>query len=124
MGFAMAEKKNPRRQSHQRSSPTEINVAYEFERRGDVLLVHLAGEADLSGSSKLRRALSRKLNGVNKVIFDLSKLEFADSYFLRLLIVLRKRLGGVSSVKVENAHPNIQRIFEITGLDKLFMQEE
>jgi len=118
------EKKNSRQQSHKKPSPTDLTVAYEFERDDTTLTVRLAGEADLSGSSKLRRALSRRLNGVDKVVFDLSELEFADSYFLRLLIVLRKRLGGVSSVKVENAHPNIRRIFEITGLDKLFMQDE
>jgi anti-sigma B factor antagonist len=120
----MAEKRVPKQKQGLKSNPAEINVSYEFERQDDTLIVHLAGEADLSGSSKLRRALSRKLNGINKIIFDLSKLEFADSYFLRLLIVLRKRLGGVSSVKVRDAHPNIRRIFEITGLDKLFMQED
>lgn len=103
------------------SNYIEPNISYKFNRKDDVLVVLLSGEADLTGSFKLKRALTRRLTGVNKVIFDLGNLEFADSYFLRLLINLRKRLGGVSSVRVQNARPNVKRVFEITGLDKLFM---
>lgn len=107
----------------QRKGPNfiESNISFEFNRKGDVLIVSLSGEADLTGSFKLKRSLTRKLVGINKVIFDLGDLDFADSYFLRLLINLRKRLGGVSSVRVQNARPNVKRVFEITGLDKLFM---
>ncbi|HZD60051.1 MAG TPA: STAS domain-containing protein [Anaerolineae bacterium] len=104
-----------------KANSTETNIAFTFERNEDTLVVRLAGEADLLGSSALRQALVRKLDGVSNIIFDLGGLEFADSYFLRLLIKLRKRLGGVSSVKVQNVKPNVRRIFEITGLDKLFM---
>ncbi|HEY3373708.1 MAG TPA: STAS domain-containing protein [Candidatus Aquicultor sp.] len=116
----MAERKMPRHQAHQ----IETNVKFDFERIGDTLIVHLSGEADLLGSSKIRQALTRKLNDVNRIIFDLSDLDFADSYFLRFLIKLRKQLGGVSSVVIENAKPNVARIFEVTGLDKLFMSSD
>lgn len=104
-----------------RRDSTEAFVAFDFKRHENTLVVKLSGEADLFGSSKLRQALVKRLDGVNKIVFDLSDLDFADSYFLRLLIRLRKRLGGVSSVKVENAKPNVKRIFEITGLDRVFM---
>lgn len=115
----MVEKRLPRRDIN----PLDTNISFEFERHGETLIVRLAGEADLLGSSRLRQAMVRKLNGVNKVIFDLENLKFADSYFLRLLIRLRKKLGGVASVIVENPKPNVKRIFEVTGLDKLFIAE-
>lgn len=92
-----------------------------FEREESTLIVKLSGEADLYGSSCLKQGLARKLGRVRKLIFDLEELDFADSYFLRVLLGLRKQLGGVSSVKVINAKPNVSKIFEITGLDKLFM---
>lgn len=94
---------------------------FEFERHDGTLIVKLSGEADLYGSSSLKQSLARKLGKVRLLIFDLEELDFADSYFLRVLIGLRKRLGGVSSVKVINAKPNVRKIFEITGLDELFM---
>jgi len=112
----MADKKR-----NSKINSTGTRLVFEFERHGNTLVVMLAGEADLFGSSELRQGLADKLTGIDNIIFDLSGLEFADSYFLRLLIKLRKQLGGVSSVKVNNARPNVRRIFEITGLDKLFM---
>lgn len=110
-----------KRKPRPKANSIETNVSFGFERRGSTLIVTLAGEADLSGSSALRQALANNLDGIETLIFDLSELEFADSYFLRMLIKLRKRLGGVSSVKVRNVKPNVKRIFEVTGLDKLFM---
>ena len=104
-----------------KANSVETNIAFEFETKGDTLIVKLAGEADLVGSSKLRQALVRRLDGIHNIVFDLSELNFADSYFLRLLIKLRKRLGGVSSVKLINTRPNIKRILELTGLDKVFL---
>ncbi|MBE0447420.1 MAG: STAS domain-containing protein [Actinobacteria bacterium] len=114
-------KPRPKANSTETNNAIETNISFGFERKGNTLIVKLTGEADLSGSSALRQALVRKLDGIDNVIFDLGKLEFADSYFLRLLIKLRKRLGGVSSVKVRNAKPNVRRIFEVTNLDKLFI---
>jgi len=102
----------------------EQNLNFEIKKVNRTLVVKLNGEADLVGSSKLRQDLVRKLDGINKVVFDLEGLRFADSYFLRLLIKLRKRLGGVSSVRVKNVKPNVRKIFEVTSLDKVFMQNE
>jgi anti-anti-sigma factor len=98
----------------------ESNIVFEIRREDSKLLVKLSGEADLYGSSKLKRALAPHLENVSQIVFDASDLSFADSYFLRLLIKLRRRLGGVSSVKVVNVQPRVKRNFEITGLDKLF----
>lgn len=109
--------KRPKSKTHS----VKPNISCDFTRQDDTLIVKVSGEADLSGSSALRISLMRRLGGVNNLIFDLGGLEFADSYFLRLLIKLRRRLGGVSSVKVQNPNPNVRKIFEITGLDKLFM---
>jgi len=102
----------------------EDNLKFEIEKLNNTLVVKLNGEADLVGSSKLRQDLVRKLDGVNKIVFDLEGLNFADSYFLRLLIKLRKRLGGVSSVRVKNVKPNVRKIFEVTSLDKVFIRSD
>lgn len=107
----------PRRNRNSESK----HLFFEFERHESTLIVKLSGEADLYGSSSLKQGLARKLGKVRLLIFDLEGLDFADSYFLRVLIGLRKSLGGVSSVKVINAKPHVGRIFEITGLDELFM---
>ncbi|MBI4733255.1 MAG: STAS domain-containing protein [Rubrobacteridae bacterium] len=115
----MAEKEFPKPKSE--SEPLDDNIRFEFERQDSTLLIRLYGEADLVGSSKLKQAIAPNLAGVNKAVFDLSEVVYVDSYFLRFLLKLRKRLGNVSSVRVINANPNVTRIFEITGLNKLFM---
>lgn len=99
----------------------DANVQISFRRDGSALFVDLAGDADLFSSSVLKRELSEHMNNVTMLIFDLENVEFADSYFIRLLIHLRKRLGGISSVTCVNAKPCVKRIFEVTGLDQLFM---
>ncbi len=97
-------------------------IVVDFRREGPLLFVNLAGDADLFSSSLLKRRISSEMEGVRMIIFDLADVEFADSYFIRLLIQLIKRLGGVSSVTAINAKPNVKHIFEVTGLDKLFIR--
>ncbi|MHB0977476.1 MAG: STAS domain-containing protein [Candidatus Aquicultorales bacterium] len=100
----------------------EANIKILIERDGGRLLVRLQGDADLFSSSIIKRELSGQLLGVYEITFDLADLDFADSYFIKLLIHLRKRLGGVSSVTLINPKPGVRRVFEVTGLDALFIR--
>lgn len=100
----------------------DANIKIALRRDGQTLIVHLSGDADLFSSSLLKREISSQMENVQAIVFDLENLDFADSYFIRLLVHLRKRLGGISSVTVVNPKPIVKRVFEVTGLDALFIR--
>lgn len=102
-----------------RESPIGIDIRKESPNK---LVISLSGEIELFNSSLLKRKLSSEVFDVDEIVFDLAGVEYVDSYFIKLLIHLRKRLGGISSVTVINAKPPVMRIFEVTGLDKLFVR--
>ena len=66
----------------------------EQERRDGWLLVHLNGEIDLSNSQYLRERIELSTLGDERVMIDLSEIEYIDSQGLRLLTGLAGALAG------------------------------
>jgi anti-sigma B factor antagonist len=69
-------------------------AAIEQERRDGWLLVRLNGEIDLSNSSYLRERIELSTLGSERVMIDLSDVEYIDSQGLRLLTGLAGALAG------------------------------
>ena len=90
-------------------------------RNGDVV-VRLAGELDLYNAPSLREALFDAAAGApHRLVVDLSEVAFMDSTALGVLIGAVKRLRTRDGVLViVNVDANIQKTFEITGLDQIF----
>jgi anti-sigma B factor antagonist len=82
---------------------------------GDVNLVSLAGELDLSTAV----GLLDWLVGVagSKMVIDLSELTFMDSSGIAVFIQAKNELGD--SVVLTRPQPNVKRVFEVTGLSDL-----
>ena len=72
----------------------------QFEWRGDVLIVHLAGELDIYTVPALRRQLARHDRLETSLVVDLSGVEFIDSCGLRLrpqaVLEFRRRISSVA----------------------------
>ena len=87
----------------------------------DVVVIELAGEADLMAAPELRRHVDRAINrGATSLILDLSETTFIDSTTLGILVSALKRLrprGG--RVAVQCPDPSIRRVFAITGVDRM-----
>lgn len=86
------------------------------------MVVYLQGEVDLASAPQLRRGIYEVIDqGHQKVAIDLSEVEFMDSTGLGVLIGGLKRLreSGGSMVLV-GIRPAVGRVFEITGLDRIF----
>lgn len=86
------------------------------------MVVHLQGEVDLASAPQLRRGIYELIDqGHHRVAVDLSGVEFMDSTGLGVLIGALKRLresGG--SMVLAGIRPAVSRVFEITGLDRIF----
>lgn len=89
---------------------------------GPRAVVTASGELDVATAPQLRAYLHGLVDeGASTVVVDLSDVGFLDSTTLGVLISVHKRLaesGGV--VELVIPHTRLLRIFQITGLDRVF----
>ena len=88
----------------------------------DAYVISLAGEVDLYTAPEFKQQLLEVISqGAREVVVDLSSTTFIDSTTLGVLVGGVKRLrandGRLSLVCTDR---NITKIFEITGLDRVF----
>jgi anti-anti-sigma factor len=89
---------------------------------GDVHLVAVTGELDLSNAGELRRRAANALHDDNpRLVIDLAEVTHIDSTGLAELLDLHQRardLHGALALVV--TAPAIQRTLQIRGVDSLF----
>ncbi len=90
--------------------------------REQTCILEIEGEVDVYTSPQLKQDLVQLAeSGVKRVIVDLSKVEYLDSTGLGVLIGGLKRLREADgNLCLVGPGMRIQRIFEITGLNKIF----
>ena len=109
-----------------RTSPTlgdtvdiKVNVR---ESEGDAYVVDLTGEIDVYTSPKVKDAITELIDQEHyNLVINLEKVRYIDSTGLGVLIGGLKRVrehGG--SVNLVCTNPQIKKIFDITGLVKIF----
>ena len=85
-------------------------------------VIELGGEVDLYTAPEFKERLVQVIeDGKKRLVVDLSKATFIDSTTLGVLVGGVKRLrptGG--SLSLVCTDQNISKIFEITGLDRVF----
>jgi anti-sigma B factor antagonist len=100
-----------------------MNFDIQTEQLGDsTYVISLAGEVDLYTAPEFKQQLLDVIaQGARSVIVDFSNTTFIDSTTLGVLVGGVKRLrtndGQLSLVCSDR---NITKIFEITGLDRVF----
>lgn len=91
----------------------------------EAYVVAVSGELDVGSVDSLERELADVFDrGGRRVVVDLSGVSFIDSVALGALVRDAKRFrasGGAFVVVADD--PRILRVFEITGLDRLFAIE-
>jgi anti-sigma B factor antagonist len=100
-----------------------VDFSIETEQVGDARhVIALAGEVDLYTAPELKTQMLEVIgDGAMDVIVDFTNTTFIDSTTLGVLVGGVKRLrekGGRLSIVCSDR--NITKIFEITGLDRVF----
>jgi anti-sigma B factor antagonist len=99
-----------------------MNFDIKTEQAGDAHVISLSGEVDLYTAPEFKQQLLEVIGqGAKHVVVDLSDTTFIDSTTLGVLVGGVKRLrptGGQLSLVCSDR--NITKIFEITGLNKVF----
>ena len=97
----------------------KVNVR---ESEGDAYVVDLTGEIDVYTSPKVKDAITELIDKEHyNLVINLEKVRYIDSTGLGVLIGGLKRVrehGG--SVNLVCTTPQIKKIFDITGLVKIF----
>lgn len=99
-----------------------MELKVDPQRVGGWAVLHLTGEIDLATAPTLREHLVGTVDaGDHRVIVDLRDVEFIDSTGLGALIGGLKRVRSLDgALRLICVEPRILKIFEITGLDKVF----
>ena len=83
------------------------------------LSLKIGGRLDTNTSPELEDEMN--LEGVNKLVFDFSGLEYISSAGLRILIAAQKAMssnGG--SMEIVGPNEAVRSVFEITGCSEIF----
>jgi anti-sigma B factor antagonist len=100
-----------------------MNFDVNTERLGDsTFVIALTGEVDLYTAPEFKQQLLDAISkGAKNVVVDLTGTTFIDSTTLGVLVGGIKRLRGQEGqLSLVCSDRNIAKIFEITGLDRVF----
>ena len=88
-------------------------------------VIRLHGELDIDAAPDLERALLRSRPAGERVVLDLSDLQFMDSTGLRVLLRARAAAEeGRWEIFLRDVPSNIQRLFDMTGVHEALPSEE
>lgn len=88
---------------------------FTMNKNGNELTVTIEGRLDTLTAPQLEQKLDPALADVNKLIFDLTELEYISSAGLRVLLASRQKMEGKDGMTVKNVNGDIMEVFEITG---------
>ena len=94
--------------------------------RGGVLVVRFTESkiTDPARMEELGRELSRLVDTEHpsKLLLNFEKVDYLSSEALRVFLLLNKKLQARGTIlKLSNVAPEIFQVFEITGLNKVFV---
>ena len=89
----------------------------EFKNENGNLNVKVIGKLDTMTAPKLEEELSKNMDGVEAIIFDLEQLKYISSSGIRVLLTIKKKIGNM---KVLKPTEEVMEVFEITGLSDVF----
>ncbi len=96
-------------------------VDSKLDTSSKTLEITVTGRFDFSVHQDFRKASEQANSGVNKIVLDMSGVEYVDSSALGMLLVLRDKVGDKKeSVRIKNAKSDVKKILQIANFDKLF----
>ncbi len=84
------------------------------ESNGSELKISLEGRLDTTTAPQLDEEV-KALDGVTKLVFDFTSLEYISSAGLRVLLSAQKIMNKQGSMVIKNVSSEIKEIFEVTG---------
>ena len=93
--------------------------AAEVSREDGAAVIRLSGELDMVSVESVRSVIEAALAARSeRLVFEVSGLEFMDSSGIALLISMTRK---VTAVEVRNPTAIVRRIIELTGLTEILL---
>jgi anti-anti-sigma factor len=102
-------------------STTEADLHASITREAGDVIVAVGGDLDLMTTPRLRHLLLDlvRAQGNLSVVLNMAQVTFIDSSALGLIVTLHRELRDrAGTFIVRNPSRAVQRVFEITGLDR------
>lgn len=101
------------------------NINYFFDENDKKWIMQLKGDIDIYSSPQFKEAINAAFKEKNADFsLDCSELNYMDSTGLGVLIgALKKMKEHEKNIYIKNLKPNVKKLFNITGLDKIFILE-
>lgn len=98
---------------------------YCYKNDGGISVIKIKGEVDIYTAAEFKKQINAAIEeGCGDIHIDCSQLNYMDSTGLGVLIGALKRLREQGrNIHLKNLQPNVQKLFKITGLDKIFILE-
>ncbi|MCR5708508.1 MAG: STAS domain-containing protein [Ruminococcus sp.] len=90
-------------------------MTVDFRRNGTELTAAIEGRLDTLTSPELEEKLEPELEETEKLILDLSALEYISSAGLRVLLSAAKAMEEQGEMTLRNVRPEVMDVFEVTG---------
>lgn len=94
-------------------------MTVEGKTKKDTLIAKLEGKIDTETAPELERFFDENLNGIRNVELDMKKVSYISSAGLRVLLILKKKLGAdrEDCITAKNVNDTVKTVFEVTGFD-------
>lgn len=82
---------------------------------GTELTVKLIGRLDTTTAPVLEGDLRKSVDNIEKLIFEISELEYISSAGLRVLLSAQKVMNKQGKMIIRGANETVMEVFEVTG---------
>ena len=89
-----------------------------MDRNGNELVVFLEGRLDTLFADDFEEQLEDALDGVERLIIDLEKLDYISSAGLRIFSEAMQVMSEQGEMLVRNVGKTVMSVFELTGFSK------
>ena len=83
------------------------------------LCVKPTGRIDTITAVEFGTTVDEKTDDIKKLTLDFSNVEYVSSMGLRILLELQRKMNAQGSMVLTNVSPDIVKVFEITGFNKI-----
>jgi anti-sigma B factor antagonist len=99
-----------------------MELTLDSRTDGPFQIIEVGGEIDVYTAPRLREAIVAAIEaGHTRLVIDVEKVEFLDSTGLGVLVgALKKVRADGGTLDIVCTQERILKIFDITGLDKVF----
>lgn len=103
-----------------------LDITVSFDLANNTWVIKPVGEVDIYTSPKMKEVLIDSLKEKDvDILIDCEEVDYVDSTGLGVLIGVLKRVReSGNDIIIINLKQNIRKLFDITGLDKVFIIKE